>query len=335
MSAQALWIVGPGRAELRPAALPADLHPEQVRVRTLYTGISRGTERLVLAGKVPVAEYHRMRAPHQEGEFPYPVKYGYCNVGVVVASGSLAEGTLVFCLYPHQSEFVVHRSAVVELPAGLPAHRATLAANMETALNAVWDAGPVAGDRVSVVGAGTVGCLTASLLCRSLALDVELVDIDAKRSSIAAALGCSFRVPSDASENRDIVLHTTATREGLELSLDLLRSEGSVIELSWYGDLQPTVALGGVFHSRRLQLRSSQVGQVSPRKPGWDYRQRMELALQLLRDDALETLLNPGVPFAELERHYEQICSSPAMTRGTAPGYYVDFGGYPNAASAS
>ena len=323
MSAQALWITGHGQVELRETALVQSAPKGHVHVHTLYSGISRGTERLVLAGAVPKEEYSRMRAPHQDGEFPFPVKYGYSNVGTVVTPECPLEGPIVFCLYPHQSEFVVDEHAVIEVPKAVPARRATLAANMETALNAVWDARPIAGDRVSVVGAGVVGCLLLSLLGRSLALDVEVVDVNERRAVIAQAFGCTFRTPSCASSARDIVFHTTATQAGLDTCLRSLRLDGTVVELSWYGATSPRVALGGAFHSQRLRLLSSQVGHVSPHKPGWTYRERLALALSLLQDDRLDLLLNTDLNFVDLPHRYADVCSGSA--EADAPAHCIRY----------
>ena len=162
---QALWYVGPGRGEIReePAIEPG---PHDVRVRALYGALSRGTERLVFAGKVPEGEFERMRAPFMGGAFPFPVKYGYAVVGRVEAGPSELRDRVVFALHPHQSVFTIPAGAAVPVPEGVPPRRAALAANMETALNAVWDAAPGPADRIAVVGAGVVGVLTGYLCGR-------------------------------------------------------------------------------------------------------------------------------------------------------------------------
>ncbi|MEU4337914.1 dehydrogenase [Micromonospora lupini] len=298
--AYACWVREPGAAEIRPVSLP-EPGPDEVLVRARYSGVSRGTETLVFAGRVPVDQYAAMRAPFQEGDFPGPVKYGYLSVGVVEQGPPELLGRTVFCLHPHQSAYVVPATAVVPVPDDVPPARAVLAGTVETAVNALWDAAPLVGDRVSVVGAGMVGCCVAALLARFPGVQVELVDTDARRAGIAGALGVGFAQPSDATGDRDLVVHASATSAGLQHALDLLAPEGTVIELSWYGDRPVQVSLGGAFHSGRLTVRSSQVGMVAPARRGRrSYTDRLALALDLLDDPAFDALITGASRFAEL-----------------------------------
>jgi threonine dehydrogenase-like Zn-dependent dehydrogenase len=298
--ARAFWLCAPGHGEIRTARLPAP-GPDDVFVRTLRSGISRGTETLVFRGGVPVGQHAVMRAPFQEGEFPGPVKYGYLNVGAVEDGPRALRGRVVFCLYPHQTAYVVPAAAVTPVPEGVPPGRAVLAGTVETAVNALWDAGPLVGDRVSVVGAGMVGCCVARLLSRFPAVHVTLVDVDARRAEVAAALGVDFAVPDEAPAERDLVVHTSATSAGLQRSLDLLAPEGTVIDLSWYGDAEVRLALGGTFHSGRLGIRASQVSSVSPARRGRrSTADRLRLALELLRDPAFDALLTGESVFDDL-----------------------------------
>jgi threonine dehydrogenase-like Zn-dependent dehydrogenase len=305
--ARAFWVRKPGAGEIREVPLP-EPGPDDVVVRTLHSGISRGTETLVFRGEVPESQREAMRAPFQEGDFPGPVEYGYLAVGVVERGPAELRGRTVFCLHPHQTAFVVPAGAVVPVPDDVPARRAVLAGTVETAVNALWDAPPLLGDRVTVVGAGMVGCCLARLLARFPGVDVELVDVDDGREDIAARLGVRFASPAGATGDRDLVLHASATAAGLQRSLDLLRPEGTVVELSWYGDREVTVALGGAFHSRRLSLRASQVGTVAPARRGArSTRQRLALALDLLHDPAFDALLTGSSPFAELPEVMAQL----------------------------
>jgi threonine dehydrogenase-like Zn-dependent dehydrogenase len=285
--ARAFWLVEPGVGELRPVALP-EPGPDDVLVRTVCTGVSRGTETLVFQGRVPVSQHQQMRAPYQDGEFPGPVKYGYLNVGVVEQGPPALLGRTVFCLYPHQSAYVVPARSVVPVPDGVPAERAVLAGTVETAVNALWDAAPLVGDRVAVVGAGMVGCCLARLLAGIPGVQVSLVDVDPGRAAVAEALGVHFCSPAEATGERDLVLHASATASGLQRSLELLAPE---VNLS----------LGGAFHCRRLGIRASQVGTVSPargtRRTAAD---RLALALDLLRDPAFDALLTGRSRFEEL-----------------------------------
>lgn len=313
LEALAFWVSEPGTGEIRrvPLAPPG---ASEVLVRTLATAVSRGTEGLVFRGEVPVDQHDAMRAPFQEGRFPGPVKYGYLNVGVVEAGPAPLLGRTVFCLYPHQTRYVVPASSVTLVPDDVPPRRATLAGLVETALNASWDAGVRPGDRVTVVGAGSLGCCVARLLSGIVGTRVTLVDVDPAREDVAHRLGVGFAPPHAAAGEQDLVVHTSATSEGLQRSLELLASEGTAVELSWYGDRPVSVALGGVFHSRRLTLRSSQVGTVSPARGGRTAAARLALALDLLRDPAYDAVLGEDSPFERLPD------LMPALAARTAPG---------------
>ena len=298
--AQAFWLRAPGCGEIRPVALPEPAL-DDVMVRTLRSGVSRGTEALVFRGGVPPSQYAAMRAPFQEGDFPAPVKYGYLNVGTVEQGPPELRGRTVFCLYPHQTAYVVPARAVTVVPEDVPPARAVLAGTVETAVNALWDAAPLLGDRVIVVGAGMVGSCVARLLSRFPAVQVTLVDVDPGRADVAAALGVAFALPDDAAGGCDLAVHASATSAGLQRSLDLLAPEGTVIDLSWYGDSEVRLSLGGAFHSRRLGIRASQVGTVSPaRSARRTTADRLALALDLLRDPAFDALLTGESRFREL-----------------------------------
>lgn len=312
--ARAFWIAAPGRGEIRAERL---LAPDrgQALVRTLYTGVSRGTEALVFAGNVPPSEYARMRAPFQAGDFPAPVKYGYCSVGVVELGPYGLAGKHVFCLYPHQTRYVVPVDALTVLPPDVPPTRAVLAANLETAVNGLWDAAPRVGDRVAVVGAGTVGCLVAWLAARIAGCEVELVDIDARKSAVATALGVAFRAPASAAREADIVIHTSGSEAGLATALELAGFEATVLEMSWYGTRQPQVPLGAAFHSRRLVLRSSQVGTVATaQRARWTHARRMALVLRLLARRELDALVTGESAFDELPELLPRLSSEPGYT---------------------
>lgn len=310
-TAEAFWVTAPGRGEIRGERLP-EPGPGEVVVRALWSGVSRGTESTVFLGRVPPAVREVMRAPFQVGELPGPVKYGYLSVGVVERGPPGLEGREVFALHPHQTRFVLPAGAVHPLPHGLPAPRAVLAGNMETAVNGLWDAAPRVGDRVTVVGAGVVGCLVARLVAGIPGTEVELVDVNPARAEQAAALGVSMRAPETARDGRDLVVHASGSSDGLTTALSLLGPEGEVVELSWYGDRPVTLPLGEHFHPRRLTIRSSQVGTVSParaaRRTATD---RLRLALRLLLDPAFDTLVSGESPFRDLPE---------VMTRLSTPG---------------
>ncbi|MFG2456732.1 zinc-binding alcohol dehydrogenase [Streptomyces sp. NPDC048523] len=320
-AARAFWLRSPGEGEIRETTLAAP-GADEVLVRSLYSGVSRGTETLVFRGGVPESQHAAMRAPFQEGDFPAPVKYGYLSVGLVEEGPAALKGRTVFCLYPHQTRYVVPASAVTVVPDDVPARRAVLAGTVETAVNALWDAAPLVGDRIAVVGGGMVGSSVAALLARFPGVRVQLVDADPARAKTAEALGVGFASPEDALGDCDLVVHASATEQGLARSLELLSAEGTVVELSWYGDRRVSLPLGEAFHSRRLVIRSSQVGTVSPARGNRSYGDRLALALKLLADRALDALITGESAFEELPE------VMPKLARGEIPAlcHLVSYG---------
>lgn len=299
-TATAFWVTSPAQGELRSEQLATPTKNE-VQIRTLYSGISRGTESLVFNGRVPESEFSRMRAPFQSGKFPTPVKYGYCSVGRVEQGPDVLLHKTVFCLFPHQDHYIVPASAVLEVPANVPAKRAVLAANMETAINGVWDAEPMMGERICVIGAGVVGTLVAYLCTQVPGVEVRLVDINPERRQLADQLGVSFVTPEQAPHDQDCVIHASGQSAGLRQALELVGSEGRIIEISWFGEGDVSIPLGGAFHSQRLTLKASQVGQLPPKlRPRWDYQRRLRLALSLLGDDRLDALISGESDFDQL-----------------------------------
>ncbi len=306
-SAQALWYVASEQAECRIETLPR-LAEGAVQVRSIFGALSRGTESLVYRGQVPEAEYTRMRAPFMGGAFPFPVKYGYSNVGRVEQGPESLLGKLVFSLMPHQTAFQAASDSVIAIPQGVEASRAVLGANMETALNAVWDAAPGPGDRIAVVGGGVVGCLVAYLCGHLPGAEVILIDINPERAAIAQALGVQFALPQAAPQECDVVIHCSANAAGLTTALGCAGEEATVLELSWYGSAMVAAPLGGAFHSRQIRLQSSQVGHISAsRRPRWTYRRRLSAALDMLQDARLDVLLAPAVDFASLPARLPEI----------------------------
>lgn len=320
--ATAFWVQAPGQGMLRTAEIP-EPGRDDVVIRTLHTGISRGTESLVFRGEVPASERDRMRAPFQEGDFPGPVKYGYLNVGVVERGPSDVQGRTVYTLYPHQSEFVVPRSAVAPVPESVPARRAVLAGTVETAVNVLWDAAPLVGDRVAVIGAGMVGCAVARLAGGIPGAQVVVVDVDRDKAEVCERLGVAFAQPDDVPRDRDVVIDTSGSERGLQLALESAAAEGEIVEASWFGDRSVRLELGGAFHSKRLTIRSSQVGMVSPRRRGTrSTADRLALALRLLDDPAFDALLTGRSSWRELPEVMAAIAS------GASPGlcHTIDWG---------
>jgi threonine dehydrogenase-like Zn-dependent dehydrogenase len=312
--ARAFWVVAPGRGEIRPLPLrpPA---PGEVLIRTVASAVSRGTESLVFRGEVPKSEWRRMRCPFQEGEFPAPVKYGYAAVGIIEDGPAAQIGQRVFCLHPHQDRFVVPQDAVLAVPDEIPNRRATLAANMETAVNGLWDAMPGPGDRIAVIGGGVVGCLVAALAARLPGAEVELIDVDDARECVASRIGCRFARPQGARGEADLIIHASGASEGLATALAVAGEEATIVEMSWYGSRSVSVELGAAFHSRRLTLRSSQVGAVPAyRQRRWSRQRRLELALSLLRDPVFDILLSGDSRFADLPELMGRLTADPGGT---------------------
>lgn len=311
MMARAFWATAPGQGEIREEALPPRA-PEEALLRTLASGVSRGTERLVLHGHVPESQWQAMRAPLQEGDFPFPVKYGYAAVGVVEEGPPDLLGRRAFCLHPHQDRFLAPAAMCAPVPDAVPDRRAVLAANMETALNIVWDAAPIPGERVLVIGGGVVGLLCAYLVARFPGTNVTVQDTDPARRAVAEALGARFAAPGEAPAEQELILHASASPEGLRAALGLAAMEARIVEASWYGDRSVSLPLGEAFHARRLTLRSSQVGSVSPAMRGRrSHAERMALALSLLADPVLDALVGPEVPFEALPARMAALLAPP------------------------
>lgn len=312
--ARAFWTIEPGRGEIRDEPIQPPGAGE-VLVRATYSGISRGTEALVFGGRVPASEYARMRAPFQAGDFPGPLKYGYESVGEIEEGPDTLRGRRVFVLYPHQTRYVVPASAVHVIPDEVPSERAILASNLETAINGLWDARPHVGDRIAVIGGGTVGSLTAWLAGRIAGCRVELVDVNRARARVAEALRVSFAVPDRAALEADIVIHASGSPDGLNQALRLAAFEATIVEMSWFGNRSVPLPLGEAFHARRLTIKSSQVSAVAPtQRARWDHTRRMQLALSMLADPALDILVTGESAFEDLPHTMAALAATPGDT---------------------
>lgn len=305
--ATAYWTVGPEKGELRRDELPVP-GPGEVLVRTLYSGISKGTELVVHNARVPESVAEEMAAPNQEGSFPGPVKFGYLSVGIVEQGPADWLGKTVFCLYPHQDRYVVPVESLTVVPEGVPARRAVLTGTVETAVNGLWEAGPRLGDRVAVIGAGLVGGMVAKLLGGFPLGRLQLIDVDPAKRAFAETLGVEFSHPDDALPDCDIVIHCSASEAGLARALQLVGDDGDVIEMSWYADRKVTIPLGEDFHARRLSLRASQVGVVArARRHRRSNADRLKLAVSLLSDPAFDAFLTGSSSFEDLPDVVQQL----------------------------
>lgn len=313
-TSRAFWITAPGQGEIQSADLPIP-GPSKLLIKARYGAISRGTETLVFTGHVPPSQYDAMRAPFQEGAFPGPVKYGYVSVGTVLDGPADRIDATVFCLHPHQDYYIVPAVAAVSVPNTVPARRAVLAANMETAINGLWDADAGIGDRIVVIGAGLVGCLVAALAVRIPGTEVTLIDTDPAKAAVAATLGVGFAKPEDAGGNADLVIHASGNPAGLQTALTLAGFEATVLEMSWFGDRPASLMLGEAFHAKRLTLKSSQVGHVSVgRRARWSYTRRLAKALDLLSDPVFDALITDECLFEDLPRVMDQLAHGTSGT---------------------
>ena len=310
--ARSLWYTAPHTVETRSHRLP-QLLPGWLTIETHYSAISRGTEQLIWHGAVPESEWLRMRAPFQDGDFPFPVKYGYSAAGVVIDGPPEWIGANTFALHPHQDIFALPIDQVTRLPADVPLKRATLAANMETALNAVWDSGVGPGEKIVIVGAGVVGLLVTYLTARIPGTDVTVIDVAPERRAIVEAMGATFAQAGNAAapatgDDADVVFHTSASAPGLASAIDACGFEAALVELSWYGDRTTGVNLGGAFHAKRLRLISSQVGHVATTKRArWSHARRLASAAALLDDPLLDQLVGKTVAFEQLASQMTDI----------------------------
>jgi threonine dehydrogenase-like Zn-dependent dehydrogenase len=318
------WVTGRGQGEIREEGLPNLSRGARadVLVRARMSAISAGTERLVLRGGVPKSQYQAMRCPFQAGSFPWPVKYGYAMVGSVENGPADLVGRRVFCLHPHQDRFVVPADAVLPVPDGVPDHRAALAANLETAINALWDAPPCVGDRVGVVGAGTVGLGVALLASGMPGVALGVVEADPRRAELARALGLTV-VDAASFGECDLVLHASGQPAGLVRALAMAGAEATIVELSWFGDQPVALPLGEAFHAKRLRLVSSQVGRITgARQARWSNPRRLALALDLLADPRYDLLIGARVAFADLPAAMARL----AHDVPTPPVTLIDYG---------
>jgi hypothetical protein len=295
------WVVSPSQGQIRDTPMMS-LSKDTLSLETLFTGISPGTERLVGMGKVPEECWEKMRCLYMEGSFDFPLKYGYSLVGQAITGSET--GKRFFVMHPHQSRVVVARSDALELPDWLPSQRATLIPNMETALNAVWDAQVSQKDKILIVGGGIIGILISFVLSKEYGIQPDFLEQDRQRIQYLKQLPWlgNSRLGTDYREgNYNIAFHTSSSSSGLQSGIDALAFEGRCIELSWYGTQSVSLQLGGSFHYQRKQIIASQVSAIAqPKRSLIDYSQRKEQVLGLLGDATLDILLQPAIAFLEL-----------------------------------
>jgi len=282
--------------------------PSFLKIQSHFSLISTGTERLVACGEVPGSVHDDMKVPYMEGAFPFPIKYGYSLVGKVITEGHSMTGKLVHAMHPHQDFCLINESDLFEIHSNIPAQRATLASNLETALTAVWDAQVNIGDRVLIVGFGLIGSLIARLLSFIPAIYFQIIEIDKERIQHAEKLGFPVSAILRKHSKFDIAFHTSATAEGLQTCIDGVGLEGKIIELSWYGKKPVKINMGGSFHSQRKQIISSQVGKLpSKYNARWDMKRRKKVVFELLENALFDQQITHFIKFVDTPTFFADL----------------------------
>jgi 2-desacetyl-2-hydroxyethyl bacteriochlorophyllide A dehydrogenase len=321
LEARALWFTAPRTAELRPERVPPPA-PGEVRVKTIASAISHGTEMLVYRGEVPTDL--PLDLPTLAGDFSFPIKYGYASVGRVLDAGveHLSPDDLVFVHHPHQEAFVVPADLPVRLPEGLDPTVGLFFANLETALNVVHDTPLRLGETALVFGQGVVGLLVTQLVKRAGADRVLAVDPIQKRRNLALDAGAdeAFEPGEDlhqrvleatAGRGADVAVEASSSGAALQAAVDAVATEGTVVVASWYGTKPVSLSLGGHFHRGRVRLRSSQVGRMNPELGSrWDRARRTETVHGLLPRLRLKGLISHQIPFEKAPEAYRLVDES-------------------------
>lgn len=314
-----LWHLDQSSSEIRREQLSLD--DSKVLLKSLFSFVSLGTERLVASGKVPSPLYLSMRVPFMQGNFTFPIKYGYSLVGQVEQARHKLHGKYVHLLHPHQNACIVSESALSIIPHVIPPRRAVLASNVETAINAIWDSGLSIGDRVLVVGFGNIGALVALIARQIVGVEVVVAEMNSYRSAFAKQLG--FFIHDEKMEAFDIAFNTSANAKGLQLAIDQVGFEGQIVELSWYGEQEVSISLGGSFHQERKQIISSQVGVIPTNKSNrWSYARRKELVWKILEDPIFDQLLTNEIEFGESPKFFENL----RLAQAEGMGFYLSYG---------
>jgi 2-desacetyl-2-hydroxyethyl bacteriochlorophyllide A dehydrogenase len=309
--AKSLWFEEAGKAVFREDELP-DLRKGWCCIDTSYSAISPGTERLVFLGDVPNDLFSQMKTAYMGGDFAFPLKYGYSLVGRIIDGSFERIGQTVHILHPHQNRCVVREEDAFPVPDDIPSKRATLASNMETAVNAVWDSGLTIGERALVVGFGIVGSLVARLLSFFPGVEVTITDNNPLKLSLAEKMEFDVQSPDNKSNAFDVAFHASGDPNGLQSAIDSVGFEGRVVELSWYGKKEVSLNLGGSFHSMRKKILSSQVSSIPPQfRSKWDFNKRKSLVFEFLARDVFDTHITHSYPFDDLVRVFDDLKTPP------------------------
>lgn len=304
---------------LTPHKLPVPSEGQLI-IKSRYSMISTGTEKVITTQVLDPDLALKMAIPYQKGAMTNTFTYGYSLVGEVISEGEF-QGEKVHVMHPHQDFAVVYTNDVRVLPRDIDPKLATLISNMETAVNAVWDAQVELGDRVLIQGYGTIGALVASILQKYPGLDLHVHDIDPQKAELIASHGLS--VYDMEEEEFDLVFNTTGSEIALEEAFKFARLEGTIIELSWYGAKRVSLELGESFHYGRKRLICSQVSHIPNRKqPNWNYENRKDLVIRLLQELDPTYLLGHEINFQDAPEFYHKLRSGDVKELSTIINYH-------------
>jgi threonine dehydrogenase-like Zn-dependent dehydrogenase len=300
---KALWHLTKSKSILKEVELNISY---DTIIQSSYSLISAGTEKLVATGLVPEKLHETMKVPYMEGALGLPVKYGYSVTGRIVSSGIFEKDALVHIMHPHQDLICADAKNCTLIPAFIPLKRATLVANMETVVNAIWDANLTHNNSILIAGYGTVGALLARVCKTRFNAHVDFIERNEDRINALKMHG--YQLASIEKYNYDIAFNCSASNEALQYCIDHVDEEGSIIELSWYGDIKVTLSLGETFHSMRKKIISSQVSNIPKSKRAeWNYEKRKQLAFEYLKDPFFDYLITDEIPFEETPHFFERL----------------------------
>ena len=311
METYSLWLENKNKPKIKKKLLRPSNKPNTLIIKTLYSGISKGTEKLVSSGFVGKDQYKIMKSPFQEGTFSFPIKYGYINVGKVINGPKKLLHKNTFALYPHQDLFEINSKEVQILNESNNPKKYLLTANMETAINIFWDTQASNKDKIVIVGMGSVGILTAYYFKLQNYKNVFICDSNLKKKKFATLLGLNFK-DFKSIKDIDVVINTTSNYQIINKSFNKLNLEGKIVEASWYGNKKGIINLGGNFHSKRLKLISTQVSNIPKYLSNkHNYKSRLKLAIKALSSNKLLKLVNTESHFNNLEEDYVSIINNP------------------------
>ncbi len=300
MMGMALWHIDAEFSELRENISFKDIG-NGVLIKSAYSLISTGTEKLIACGEVDNSFLPFMSVPYMAGRFSLPIKYGYSLVGKRTDTGQF-----IHAMHPHQSHCKIAEKDMAVIPEQLSPLKAALISNMETVINAIWDADIQGGEKVLIAGFGNIGCLLAETLTHYGVSEIHILEKEEWKKEIISSFGFSTDVDIDA--NYDLAFDTTASKTGLQFCLDAVRSEGTVINLSWYGNRTIELSLGGSFHYGRKKIISSQVSVIPEKmKNSWDFKSRKKLVMDLLSQHPYEKYITHIIPFKETPDFFQRL----------------------------